>query len=107
MVRKYPGGDLNTEPNPQNSSWGLNFSSAECLSPEGKQAAEQQMDKGTLEVLLLGSAVIEGSADWPFYGELEQSTLVQKKGQGKEGIKMRYESFRARGVAQEDISVIT
>lgn len=89
MVRKYPRGDLKSEPNPQNSSWGLNFSSAECLSPEGKQAAEQEMDKGTLEVLLLGSGVTEGNANWPFYGELEQSTLVQKKAQGKEGIKMR------------------
>lgn len=89
MVRKYPGGDLKSEPNPQNGSWRLNFFSAECLSPEGKQAAEQEMDKSTLEVLLLGSGVTEDNANWPFYGELEQSTLVQKKVQSKEGIKMR------------------
>lgn len=77
------------------------------LVPEGKQAGEQEMDKGTLEVLLLGSIVIDAKVNWPFYCELKQSTLVQKKAQGKEGIKMRYESFHAHGIAQEGISITT
>lgn len=65
------------------------------------------MDKGTLEVLLLGSIVTEDNANWHLHHELKQSTLVQKKAQGKEGIKTRYESFHAHGIAQEGISLTT
>lgn len=64
------------------------------------------MDKGILELLLLGS-LSEDNENWPFYPVLKQSTLVQKKAQGKEVIKMRCESHHAHGIAQEGISVTT